>query len=65
MAPRAHLERGYKPVGGANSSPPRLVILNFYFSCYLSRSVEVGYDTFPGTTTRAARSGSLLEGLRH
>jgi hypothetical protein len=26
--------------------------------------IEVVYDTFPGTTTRAAHGGSLLEGLK-
>jgi hypothetical protein len=26
--------------------------------------VEVVYDTSPGTTTRAARGGSMMEGLR-
>jgi hypothetical protein len=34
-------------------------------SCpFLSVGVEVDYDTSPGTTTRSARGGSLMEGLR-
>jgi hypothetical protein len=30
----------------------------------LAASVKVVYDTSPGTTTRTARGGSLMEGLR-
>jgi hypothetical protein len=41
--PRAHLERDYEPAGGANSSKPHSVILNFllgsWSDSYLSKSL--------------------------
>jgi hypothetical protein len=36
---RAHLGRGYEPIGGANSLTPHSVIFNFYFGNYLFRSL--------------------------
>jgi hypothetical protein len=37
--PRTHLGKGNKPIGGATISLPRMAILNFYPSSYLSRSL--------------------------
>jgi hypothetical protein len=36
---RAHLERGSESSGGANSSTPRLVILNFSLGSYLCKAL--------------------------
>jgi hypothetical protein len=44
------------------SHPPLNPNLGYYH--FPTTTVEVVYDTFPGTTTRAAHEGSLLEGLR-
>jgi hypothetical protein len=37
--PRAHLGRGSEPIGGANSSTPSSITLNFFACSYLSSSL--------------------------
>jgi hypothetical protein len=56
--PRAQLRRGNEPTGGANSSAPCSVILNFSLGSYLSSSLAAqGADFF--NEKRLAHSGPL------